>query len=312
MQWKSNVSLDLIIFLLLIIFNIVGCKDPVFDERFYSKDITQNDLIGYWIISADSSRLLRDVCGYMLYTNRSDHVFVLNSNNTCVFRGFDLYVTQNLKLTWEKNERLYNTFFEEQFTNQGAYLGDFPKKQFNELMKQKKIEDEIRRTWYYWNSKGQDIISGPFATNHSEHAIGSGGVYLKNRWSQWRLGVAKDSEPFTQECDDSNSKFKYKLWFGVKGQHDGAIYRHIGLTTNGLLTIWAPIMTTYDGAALNSCGSIRFVKVTKEELVRIVHMEYGVDNGQEKIRITSSQITNEVSGSNEIVGGRSNNSSDGK
>ncbi len=256
---KYKKTLQVLSFLLFVLLVLGGCRDSVFEERFYSKEISQNDLVGYWIITKDSTRLLNDVCEYRVHTNRSNHIFILNSNGTCVVRWYDTYETPNLKYLSEKQERLYNTFFYEEFNFDASML---------------KTREE-RRTWYYWNPNGKEVISGPFATNNGEYAHDGGGDYLKNCWPRWRLEDGKGSH-LTKECDFDGAKFRYRLWFG-ESNSSGALYRFIGKMTNGLITIWAPIETSHDGDYLKSCDTIRFVKVTEEELDQIVHQEYGMN-----------------------------------
>ena len=53
----------------------LGCRDKVFEQRFYSGDVTATNLVGYWVVSEDSVNLLKKY-GYREHLKRSDHVML--------------------------------------------------------------------------------------------------------------------------------------------------------------------------------------------------------------------------------------------
>lgn len=254
-----NIRIKLGWILLLLMF-LAGCGDKVFTERFYSGDINTNDLVGYWIITEDSARLLADKCSCGK-TNRSDHILVLNPSNTCVARCYPGYSTIEFSrhVRGEEEEKKYNTRLEDALAagnNKAQY--DF-------------------KTWYAWNPTGEDIISGPYVIDLTNMPVVHPGKYMLNLWHYWSLEDGKKrGSYFKTECDFSSSRYRYKLGFADAE----AMYVvpedlfYIGMISNKI-SIWSPIVEITDGVDLKG-DTIRFKKVTKQELINIVHKEYGV------------------------------------
>lgn len=132
----------------------------VFEQRYYAGPLSEDDLVGAWVLDAECVPYLVTTAKRTIYTNRSDHVMLLNADSSAVVRGmvgcatFPPYDAKS-----ERDE--YELWIGESDGHPAMHEGGY----------------------YIWNSRADTTISGPF----SNRLISVEGEVLKTQETQWRL-----------------------------------------------------------------------------------------------------------------------------
>lgn len=207
-------------------FLLVGCRGGITkDSRFYDGTVAAGDLAGIWVLDTNDVPTLRDI-GYVKFTNRLDHVLLLNRNGTCAYRGFDDYFTRDIRPDFnESTER-------DSFLWEGSrmYPDGLPG----------------ARSWYRWTPASIDLISGPYAqTNGVDLESGS---LQKNRWNQWEI---QDGRAGVMLFEGGGARYRYRVrlshrTYGENNTNfDGDTFFLLGRDEEGYF-LWKPVNCNYD------------------------------------------------------------------
>ena len=216
------------------------------DNRFYNGDVAASDLIGNWIISQESVPSLKLICGFSHLIKRSDHLFVLKKDGSCVVRWVDTYFKSG---TYGNNEDEFNRFFWEP----GLTVPD---------------KD---CSWYVWRPSTKNVIYGPLDNVNKSDLLS--GELCKNRWQFWALEDGGASAKWDDDSWFSVKNFRYRIGFSVKSSNR-TYCRSIGYS-KGKVVIWAPILMRIAEPSMPGDPMIIYEKVTDEELAKIINDENG-------------------------------------
>ncbi len=208
-------------------------EDRVFSQRCYAGELHEWDMVGIWLLDADCVPNLIKTAGFQKYTNRTDHVIVLNTDGSAIARmAYEYsYVVARSRTLQEECD---------------GY----------EKWKAERLESILEYPsggYYIWNPGGLPPISGPFR----DKPDADGCQILKTNKTQWRLVW--------------RSWHDYGLtgWFvefnlpGVTGPVGGM---KVGVIDNRLCLY----MTSHDAWPLDErTQTFRFSKVTEADLQRI-------------------------------------------
>ena len=131
-------------------------QDPALSLVFTYRDVTEADLQGIWIITERSLERLMGFSGVTKYTNRLDHLILLQDRNRCAYRTFENYFPFRDSEEEDRRYRMMET---------------------NEILSRKV------HSWYAWHPGGDILFDGPFCSRE-EVVMGRA---IQNRWPCWSL-----------------------------------------------------------------------------------------------------------------------------
>lgn len=132
----------------------------VFEQRYYGGPLCYADLVGAWVLDVECVPYLVKTAKRSIYTNRSDHVMLLNADGSAIVRGMvgcATFPPYNAKS--ERDE--YELWIGERDGHPAMHVGGY----------------------YIWNPRSDTTISGPF----SKRPVRVEGEVLKTRETQWYL-----------------------------------------------------------------------------------------------------------------------------
>jgi hypothetical protein len=222
---------------------VAGCvPKPADPSRFYAGPLAREDLVGCWVIAADSLPYLSQA-GFRKYTNRLDHILLLNPDGSCVYRTFDYFTPDWFK---ETEEGRYDRFAGE---DGRAVWG----------------EDTAiaSRSWYRLNPDGDPVIAGPFRnTNATPHGPAH---LMKNCWDRWSLADSGKNVWKQFELEDPvGERFRYKVEFDNHTISSSLFW--FVTKKDGRLFLWKPVYTRPGDAGWAYRDMVRFEKADMSEL----------------------------------------------
>ena len=158
--------------------------------------VTPDQMVGVWMLTHESQQKLINFANFKTYTNRTDHVLVLNKDGTAVYRAMNNYSGYFGYITEA-----------EDYLNFTGYSGSVPEK-FRD-------KDAKHKTWYVWDVSAKNPLTGPYP----QYPDGAGGVVMTNKWACWSLSE-----------DESGSDDKYRD--GYEGR-TRLVFHHVDSTAGG-------------------------------------------------------------------------------
>jgi len=136
-------------------------------------------MVGWWVLTKESQKKIINIAGFKIFTNRTDHILVLNKDGTCIYRAMDSY----------------SGFFGSQ--SEDAQYNNFP----GEEQPAYRYTLSAYETWYVWDGLSTNLLTGPF----SRRPLNADGKVMKNKWDWWSL--------VKRESDRDGYKGRYRLSF---------------------------------------------------------------------------------------------------
>lgn len=187
--------------------------------------IQHGDLSGLWIIeTSDNSTVLG--LGYSVYTNRIDHMLLLNEDGSCAYRGFDAYSIPKLR---DNSEYFLHNSFLQECSN--LWPKGIPG----------------TKSWYVF-STDPFVFVGPFqSTNECSISIGK---FYKNKWVSWELVNRGMFSPSMKESDALlSAKCRVHVVLSNTGRpasnFSGTLTFHLGIDEKGVF-LWLPTYSQID------------------------------------------------------------------
>lgn len=225
--------------------SIIGrWPDPRKDwPRFYWGPITTSELSGTWVIEPDCLPTLVNVLGYRQFTNQLDHIIVLNTDGTSVYRGFDDYEIPSMRSRANEAQLHDGRIYEGSVQYPNGVNGALP--------------------WLYdWNPAGDPIIRGPFKMTNAMHTLE--GVVQSTRWPLWSIVDSKSDRESTEE-NGFGDVYRYEIrleYIGTIG-HTDYIDRwnclFLGKDNHGFF-LWKPIFDVTNQSTIFNDQIISFRK----------------------------------------------------
>jgi hypothetical protein len=152
----------------------------VFQQRYYQGPLSADDLAGIWVLDSDCVPYLVSTAHRQIYTNRSDHVIVLNADGTAVVRGMN-----DSSSFWPISEAQERAEYELWLNERPAHASEAQKLAKDGLWKsERSAHASVRpRSFYVWDPTGEVVIAGPYR----EHPQPPRGVVCKTTEKEWRL-----------------------------------------------------------------------------------------------------------------------------
>jgi hypothetical protein len=228
---------------------LCACSPPrLVDGLDYAGELDAHLLAGCWVISDTSLRKVVRL-GYTQYTNKWDHVILLNEDGTCVFRTFEAFSRKsNFEEEGIGQQQLYELFVGDEF----KLLG--PKLPHNELG---------ARSWCLSYSNRWPFVSGPYARTNA--VVPKQEVWRANRWNQWKLmDHGPDGKGF-EGFGDCAPDHRYQIAFSNSNLLGCAF--GVGQTTNDFF-LWSPV-TSWPGIVTFERATPR----TEENAVRSTRID---------------------------------------
>ena len=142
--------------------HLMAKEDRVFSQRCYAGELHEWDMVGIWVLDADCVPNLSNTAGFQKYTNRADHVIVLNADGSAIARMAHeySYVVARSRTPQEESdgyEQWVSELYKFDVSSPGGY--------------------------YLWNPGSIPPISGPY----TEIPDTAAGQVLKTKITRWRL-----------------------------------------------------------------------------------------------------------------------------
>jgi hypothetical protein len=207
----------------------------VFSQLCYSGELNELDLVGIWLLDVDCVPNLVNTAGFKIYTNRTDHLFVLKKDGSAVLRLAREYSKVSAKSRTLKDER-------------DKY----------ELWNSERLWRKLDRrpgAYYVWNPFGSLVVSGPYQDKPNITAAkvlktnADGWLLVRRKWLEYDSG-----EPF------------WCVEFSLTGLEGGPEALRVGIKDRQLCLYLASHDTWPQDERRET---FRFSKISEEELQKI-------------------------------------------
>jgi len=187
-----------LLLLLSVCISLSACKkDPLlfspYDETISIRTINKSEFIGLWVIDDISLDFVHDQLGFEIYTNRNDHVLLLNEDGSCVFTY---------------SSALYFNKFMRSNIASGSVRESNSDDQVEHILTDRPFLLEDPAGCYVWfeSSSEYPYVKGPYSTlnnNHTAKHI----IYKRTLWSKWKISQNHKSVDYEDFSEPFNWKY---------------------------------------------------------------------------------------------------------